>query len=128
MSKKQTLGLLAATAVGGLLFWYLNAKDKQSTRLPIETNAMGSVHLSAATLERMVYQLLNTYKNVRPRRVRVHIERGDITEISAAVQLRKSRFSTPSMDDLQHGIRERLSDWTGVELPSSAIRLETIGT
>lgn len=127
MSKQKTLCFAAIAAAGGLITWYITTQNnRRKVNVPIQRGKSGTVHLSAASLEQVIFQQLSEFKHVRPRRIRAHFEQGELVKITGTIQICKSRFKPPSIYEMQQRVHTKLRDWAGIELPTSALRFETI--
>lgn len=127
MRKRTALCYAVVVTAGGLAAWYITSQNKLNrTRLPVQVNDAGTIHLSAHCLERMIMQLLSAFSNVRPQHVRAHFSEGKLSEIQVTMRVQNRRFQTPSTSVLQRYIHTKIKDWAGIDLPTSVLKIETI--
>lgn len=133
MSRKSRLILLGLGVVGGSVAVYCAAeKRRQMCTVPLDSHTtsdaddahtVGSVHLTAGTIEKMLYQCLEEMRYVRPRRVRVRFTSDRLTAVSCAFAIERSRFA-PEPLEIERRLRQNLAAWTMIDPEPIAWHLE----
>ena len=116
--KRNSYWLFAIAAVGSLIYIRMQNR-RRTTRLSLDTGESGTIYVTAASLEQMVYQLLREERHVQPISIRASVEGQSVLKITGTLQLKNNRF-TPSVKELEEKIRTQLGDWVGIEWPADA--------
>lgn len=123
IKRRQWLFIGWAAAIGAIALYGVSKRRGRHRRIRVSQGEAGNVYVASAALEQMIGHWLEEWPGVALLQVRIRALEG-----LPVVTLQLKADAPADLVTVQALIHQKISQWLGMKLPMSCIKLEAIDT